>query len=35
MGLQIAGLRFADAHMLQIAHAYQQATEWHTKHPPA
>ena len=33
VGLQIAGRRFADAHVLQIAHAYQQATDWHTKQP--
>ena len=33
VGLQIAGPRFADARVLQIANAYQQATDWHTKRP--
>ena len=33
VGLQIAGPRFKDALVLQTAHAYQQATEWHMRRP--
>ena len=34
VGLQIAGRLFDDAQVLRIAHAYQQATDWHTRRPP-
>jgi aspartyl-tRNA(Asn)/glutamyl-tRNA(Gln) amidotransferase subunit A len=34
VGLQIAGPRFAEARVLALAHAYEQATEWHTRAPP-
>jgi aspartyl-tRNA(Asn)/glutamyl-tRNA(Gln) amidotransferase subunit A len=30
IGLQIIGNYFAEARLLQIAHAYQRATDWHT-----
>jgi Asp-tRNA(Asn)/Glu-tRNA(Gln) amidotransferase A subunit family amidase len=33
MGLQISGPHWAEATILQLAHAYEQATEWHTRHP--
>ncbi len=33
VGLQVIGPRFADGRVLQIAHAYEQATEWHTAEP--
>jgi aspartyl-tRNA(Asn)/glutamyl-tRNA(Gln) amidotransferase subunit A len=34
VGLQIAGPRFAESRVLALAHAYQQATDWHTRRPP-
>jgi aspartyl-tRNA(Asn)/glutamyl-tRNA(Gln) amidotransferase subunit A len=34
IGLQIAGRPFEDASVLRIAHAYEQATEWHKRRPP-
>ena len=34
IGLQICGPRFAEVHVLALAHAYQQATDWHTRRPP-
>lgn len=34
IGLQIAGPRFAEGHVLALAHAYQQATDWHLRQPP-
>ena len=34
MGLMIVGKRFADGAVLRIGHAYQQATDWHTRRPP-
>ncbi len=34
IGLQLAGRAFADAQVLRAAHAYQQATDWHTRRPP-
>jgi aspartyl-tRNA(Asn)/glutamyl-tRNA(Gln) amidotransferase subunit A len=34
-GMQIAGAPFADATVLNAAHAYQQATEWHRMAPGA
>jgi aspartyl-tRNA(Asn)/glutamyl-tRNA(Gln) amidotransferase subunit A len=33
IGLQLAGRPFEDAGVLRVAHAYEQATEWHTRHP--
>ncbi len=33
IGLQIIGAPFADATVLALAHAYQQATEWRAKRP--
>ncbi|ASL73353.1 Asp-tRNA(Asn)/Glu-tRNA(Gln) amidotransferase subunit GatA [Ralstonia solanacearum] len=35
VGLQIIGNYFEEARMLQIAHAFQQATDWHTRRPAA
>jgi aspartyl-tRNA(Asn)/glutamyl-tRNA(Gln) amidotransferase subunit A len=34
IGLQIAGPRLGEATVLAVAHAYEQATEWHLRHPP-
>ena len=34
VGLQILGKPFAEAQLLQIAHAYEQATDWHKARPP-
>ena len=33
IGLQIVGAPFAESTVLTMAHAYEQAIEWHTKHP--
>ncbi len=33
VGLQISGRLFEDDVVLKVAHAYEQATEWHNKHP--
>jgi aspartyl-tRNA(Asn)/glutamyl-tRNA(Gln) amidotransferase subunit A len=33
IGLQISGAPFAETAMLALAHAYEQATEWHTRRP--
>jgi aspartyl-tRNA(Asn)/glutamyl-tRNA(Gln) amidotransferase subunit A len=33
VGLQIVGNYFEEARLLGIAHAYQQATDWHTRTP--
>jgi aspartyl-tRNA(Asn)/glutamyl-tRNA(Gln) amidotransferase subunit A len=35
VGLQIVGGYFAEARMLNIAHRFQLATDWHTRAPPA
>jgi aspartyl-tRNA(Asn)/glutamyl-tRNA(Gln) amidotransferase subunit A len=35
VGLQIVGNYFDEARMLAVAHAFQQATDWHTRTPPA
>jgi aspartyl-tRNA(Asn)/glutamyl-tRNA(Gln) amidotransferase subunit A len=32
-GLQIIGARWGESKVLDIAHRYEQATQWHTKHP--
>ena len=34
VGLQIVGNYFDETRMLAAAHAYQQATDWHTRVPP-
>ncbi len=34
IGIQITGPRFGEAKVLALAHAYEQATEWHTRRPP-
>jgi aspartyl-tRNA(Asn)/glutamyl-tRNA(Gln) amidotransferase subunit A len=33
IGLQIIGAPFAEAAVLTVAHAYEQATDWHTRRP--
>jgi aspartyl-tRNA(Asn)/glutamyl-tRNA(Gln) amidotransferase subunit A len=33
IGLQITGPRLAEARVLALAHAYEQATEWHRRRP--
>lgn len=33
IGLQLAGRPFAEGTVLAAAHAYEQATDWHTQHP--
>ncbi|MGA7239599.1 MAG: amidase family protein, partial [Bryobacteraceae bacterium] len=33
IGLQIAGAQWAEINVLALAHAYQEATEWHKKRP--
>jgi aspartyl-tRNA(Asn)/glutamyl-tRNA(Gln) amidotransferase subunit A len=33
VGLQISAAPFAETTMLAVAHAYEQATEWHTRRP--
>jgi len=34
IGLQIAGKAFDETTVFRAAHAYQQATDWHTRRPP-
>jgi aspartyl-tRNA(Asn)/glutamyl-tRNA(Gln) amidotransferase subunit A len=34
IGLQISGPHFAEIHVLALAHAYQEATDWHKRRPP-
>ena len=33
VGLQLIGNYFAEAQLLNAAHRYQQATDWHRQHP--
>ena len=33
IGLQIVGRPFDEALLFRVGHAYEQATEWHTRHP--
>jgi aspartyl-tRNA(Asn)/glutamyl-tRNA(Gln) amidotransferase subunit A len=33
IGLQLIGKPFEESNLLQIAHAYEQTTGWHTRHP--
>jgi aspartyl-tRNA(Asn)/glutamyl-tRNA(Gln) amidotransferase subunit A len=34
VGMHIVGNYFSEARMLNLAHRYQQATDWHTRMPP-
>jgi aspartyl-tRNA(Asn)/glutamyl-tRNA(Gln) amidotransferase subunit A len=34
LGMQIVGRPFGETAILRIGHAYEQATEWHTRRPP-
>ena len=34
-GIQFTGRAWSEARLIALAHAYQQATEWHTRRPPA
>lgn len=34
IGLQIAGPRLKESRVLALAHAYEQATDWHLRRPP-
>jgi aspartyl-tRNA(Asn)/glutamyl-tRNA(Gln) amidotransferase subunit A len=34
IGLQIIGPRLGEARVLALAHAYEQATDWHRREPP-
>ena len=34
IGLQLAGQAFDEATVLRVAHAYERATDWHTRRPP-
>ena len=34
MGFQLAARQMGEATLFRAAHAYQQATDWHRKHPP-
>ena len=34
VGMQLIGKPFDEATLLRTAHAYQQATDWHTRVPP-
>ena len=33
VGLQLLGRPFGESRLLRIAHAYEQATEWHKRRP--
>ena len=33
IGMQISGAPWAEANVLRLAHAYEQQTDWHRKHP--
>jgi aspartyl-tRNA(Asn)/glutamyl-tRNA(Gln) amidotransferase subunit A len=33
--LHLTGRAFDEATVLRVAHAYEQATDWHRHHPPA
>jgi len=35
VGLQVCGAHFAEAKLLNVAHAYQKETDWHRRIPPA
>jgi aspartyl-tRNA(Asn)/glutamyl-tRNA(Gln) amidotransferase subunit A len=34
VGLQLVGNYFDEARMLNLAHQYQQVTDWHLRTPP-
>ena len=34
VGMQLIGRDFDEARLLNVAHRYQQATDWHTRRPP-
>ena len=34
VGVQLMGRHWDEARLLAAAHAYQQATDWHTRLPP-
>ena len=34
IGMQLIGPHLSEAALLRLGHAYQMATDWHTKHPP-
>jgi Asp-tRNA(Asn)/Glu-tRNA(Gln) amidotransferase A subunit family amidase len=34
VSIQFIGSLYADAEMLMVARAYQQATDWHGRKPP-
>ena len=34
IGMQLAGRTFDEATLLRVAHAYEQATDWHSRRPP-
>ena len=34
IGLQLGARPFAEETLLRVAHAYEQATEWHKMRPP-
>ena len=34
IGLQLIGSLFGEASLLEMGHAYEQATEWHTQRAP-
>lgn len=34
IGMHLTGRAFDEATVLRVAHAYQQATDWHHRHPP-
>jgi aspartyl-tRNA(Asn)/glutamyl-tRNA(Gln) amidotransferase subunit A len=33
VGLQVVGPHFSEARVLQVAHAFQRVTDWHTRVP--
>ncbi len=33
VGLQVLAKHFDESTMLRVAHAYEQSTDWHTRHP--
>jgi aspartyl-tRNA(Asn)/glutamyl-tRNA(Gln) amidotransferase subunit A len=35
LGLQIMGPHFSEARLLNLAHRFQQETDWHARVPPA
>jgi len=34
IGMQVMGPPFGEGTVLRVAHAYEQATDWYTRHPP-